>query len=393
MVIFSVSVSNRVSAKILWSKDLVDANTNSVPLASCLNKDANGIIVMTRECPKGKLPALGGNVVLWEIGIDGSVTRTLPKDANGNKIWTNSNPAGIGSGCAIVSNNSSNLLTVGVLNEQRDKDEQKVAIVLKTDKTEKTISIRNSIESHSIKKMILLQDNTFALVGDRKSDGLFLRIDGQGKIMQEKLFNKGQADKFSDVDQIKPDNSNLAVVGVSLKISVKDPNENSAENFILIYDPNLNLAHEDDFTGGLPGLLLPKVCCLDNGNIVVFYKKNSEYSKTILWARCYTKELRFLWEREIFASDKMPFFLDIVSYGDSDFVAWIGQEENLDFYLLDNNGTKIDNIQYKSLPGGAFGVEGFNLLRINDRTIAIFGEGTAGNLKECSIKAKVIALD
>jgi hypothetical protein len=145
--------------------------------------------------------------------------------------------------------------------------------------------------------------------------------------------------------------------------------------------------------GGLPGILFPKVCCLDNGNIIVFYKIKSEYPKTLLWARCYTKELKLFWEKELFAADKMPFFFDMVSRRAGGFIAWIGQKESLEFYFLNNDGTKTDYVQYKSTSGGTFGIPGFNLFRVNGRTLAVFKEGTAGNIKECSIKTKVIALD
>jgi hypothetical protein len=379
------------SAGILWEKELVlDTNTNSAPLASCLNKDASGVIVATIECPKGSFPIKGDNI-LWEVGVDGNATRILPKNIDGSKVWTNANP--VGPGCAIASDGLGNLLTAGILSKQKDEKGQKVAVVSMADRAEKTMSSRNSIESHSIKKMVSLRDNTFALVGDKNSDGLFLRIDGQGRIMQEKLFDLGQTEIFSGIDQI--DNSDLVIVGVSIKIYVKDPNENSAEYFILIYDPNLKIIGENYFTGGMPGILLPKVCCLENGNIIVLYKNKSEYSKTLLGARCYTQDLKLLWEKEIFSSDKAPFFFDTVSYRTGGFIAWIGQIESLDFNFLDNDGTKINYIQYKGsvAPGGAFGVAGFNLLRVNGKTIAVFKEGTPGNLKECSIKAKVIALD
>ena len=388
---FCVSISSRVNAGILWEKELVlDANTNSAPLASCLNKDGNSIIVMTVECPKGSFP-IKGDSILWEIGADGNATRISPKNIDGSKVWTNADPVGFG--CAIASDNLGNFLTVGVLHKQEDEKGQKIALIPKNDKAEKIISPHNSIEHHSLKKMISLQDNTFALVGDRNGHGLYSRIDNQGRIIQEKLFDMGQNEICTDVDLIKSDNLTLAVVGISFKISIKDPNENSAENFILTCDPNQKTVHEDHFTGGLPGILFPKVCCLDNGNIIVFYKIKSEYPKTPLWARCYTKELKLLWEKEIFAADKMPFFFDVVSRRTGGFVAWIGQMESLEFYFLDNDGTKIDYAQYKGTPGGAFGVAGFNLFRVNGRTIAVFKEGTAGNIKECTIKAKVIALD
>ena len=42
---------------------------------------------------------------------------------------------------------------------------------------------------------------------------------------------------------------------------------------------------------------------------------------------------------------------------------------------------------------GMVGIPGFNLMCSNSKIMAVFEKGTAGNIKECTIKAKVIALD
>lgn len=97
-ICFSVLISNELNAKIVWDNDLVfDANTNSAPLASCLNKDGNGVIVTTVECPKGSFPLLGGDNILWEVGVSGNTTRILPKNIDGNTIQTKAKPVGPGS--------------------------------------------------------------------------------------------------------------------------------------------------------------------------------------------------------------------------------------------------------------------------------------------------------
>jgi len=363
----------------------LDANTNSAPLASCLNKDGNGVIVMTVECPKGYFPTQGDSI-LWEIEADGKATRISPKNIDGSVVQTNANP--VGPGCAIASDNLGNLLTIGVLSGQ--KDGQKVAIISQAKRAEKTMSPRDYIESHSIKKLISLQDNTFALAGDRNSDGLFLRIDSQGRIIQEKLFDMGYLEMFTGVDRLKPDNLSLAVVGTSARISVKNPAESSAENFILIYDSSQRIVHEDYFIEGIPGLLFPRVCCLNNGNVIVLYRKKNEDTKTRIWARCYTQELKLLWEKEIFAADRTPFAFDVTSCTSGGFVVGIVlQIDGLEFHFLNEDGTKTGYTLYK----GMVGMASFNLMRANNRTIAVFEEGTAGNIQECTIKTKVIALD
>jgi hypothetical protein len=249
--------------------------------------------------------------------------------------------------------------------------------------------------------MIPSRDNTFVLVGDRNSDGLCLRIDNQGTVLQEKLFDTGQIDIFSDVDQIKPDNSNLAIVGLSVK------NEGAAgmssEIFILLYDPNFKTTHEGRFMGwrAISALSLvmlrPKVCYLDNGNIVVLYSKESSDPndlKTRLWTRCYTHELELLWDKEIFVADKPPFAMYITDRESGGFIVGIiqhitQQSDSLEFNLFDNGGSKIDQINYK----GIIGTGGFNLMRVNNRIIAVVEDGTPDNIKQASIKAKVIALD
>lgn len=385
---FCVFITRDTNAKIIWSKDLIPGvNVNSSPLASCLKKDGSGVIVIAIESPKGTFP-INGDCALWEIGVDGNAVRILPKNVSGGTVQTNANPTW--PGCAIVSDNSGNILTIGILSGQND--ETKVAIFSKADEKENIVLMRDNMERFSVKEFIPLQDDTFALVGDRNSDGLYLRIDNQGSIIQEILFDIGHTEKFTGVAQVKSENLSLAVVGISAKISTKDPNENSAENFILIYDSNDKITNDDYFAGEIPMILSPKVCCLDNGNIIVVHKKKSEFSKTRLWARCYTKELKLLWEKEIFVADRFLFSFDVASRGTTGFVVGMAQQECLEFYFLDQDGVKIDYVEQKGVPGGVFGV-GLNLIRLNDKTFAVFKEGTAGNIKECTIKAKVIALD
>jgi hypothetical protein len=140
----------------------------------------------------------------------------------------------------------------------------------------------------------------------------------------------------------------------------------------------------------------PKVCCLDNGNIAVLYKKESaDPNKTLLWARCYTQELKLLWNKEIFTADKKPFAMDITARESGGFTVGIIQDivqqsNSLELDSFDNEGSKIDYTEYK----GMVGFPGFNLMRLGSRTIAVFEEFSGqGNIKEITIKAKVIALD
>ena len=399
-VFFCILASNMAFAGVLWEKELLpDANTNSAMLASCLNKDGNGVIVTTIECPKGSLPIKGNNI-LWEIGVDGNAVRTVPKNTDGSQIWTNTRPGGFG--CAIASDNSGNLLTIGILSKQKGEKGRNIAVVSMADRAEKIMSPRNSIESHLIKKLIPLKDDTFILIGSRNNgdgNGLWSRIDNQGKILREEQFDAGRNERFNDADWIKSDNPRLVIVGSSVEQS-DEPNAGfSGDNFILLYDPNLKIVHEDYFTGwkSVSSLSLatsqPKVCYLANGNIVVIYNKEGTDSKTRLWARCYTQELKFLWEKEILVTDRFLFYFDVTPRDSAGFVVGVVQRELLEFYFFDQEGVKLDYAKYEGVPGGAVGINGFNLIRVNRRTIAVFDEGTAGNIKEASFKAKVIALD
>jgi len=389
---FCVLVAGESKAKIAWDKDLVfDANMNSTPLACCTNRDGDGVIVMAVECPRGALPVRGGDSVLWKIGADGKTTRIPLRNAEGDKVWTNAKA--IGPGCAMASDNFGNLLTIGVLS--RPKDEGKVRTVSLIEKMEDIVLPQNEIESHSIRKLIRLQDNTFALIGDRNGDGLCLRVDAAGRPIQEEVFDMGAREMLTGVDSLKSDNLNLAVVGLSASIYPEEPNQNSAENFILMYDPNMKIVHADYFAEEIPGPLFPKVSCLDNGNIMLVYRKASSDSKTRLWARCYTQELEVLWEKEIFSADespnKLPFYFDVTSCGSKGFVVGVLTPlEGLKFYCLDKDGGKVDYTGYK----GMVSIPGFNLMRIIGRTIAVFEEYSGlGKIEEISVKAKVIALD
>lgn len=401
-VFFCILFSNMAIAGILWEKELVlDANTNSAPLASCLNKDASGVIVTTIECPKGSFPVKGENI-LWEIGADGNTTRITPKNIDGSKVWTNARP--VRDDCAIASDSNGNLLAIGISSKQKDEKGQKVAVISRYDETGKIMSPRNSIESHSIKKMLSLRDNTFALVGDQNNDGLCLQIDNQGKKLKEEQFDAGRNEKFTGVDLIKSDNPRLVIVGLSVKHSNELNAGFSGDNFVLLYDPNLKIVHEDYFSGWKSILALslvalyPKVCYLDNGNIVALYNKENsdpDDTKTKLWARCYTQELKLLWEKEVFAAEKLPnkspFYFYLIPYGSKGFVSVIIKPtESLEFYFFNGFGNKIGYYEYR----GLVVTSGFNLIQINDKTIAVFEEFSGqGHIKEIAIKAKIIALD
>ena len=402
IIFFCLLASSTAIAGILWEKELTsDANTNSGSLSSCLNKDANGIIVTTTECPKGSFPIKGDNI-LWEIGADGNATRISPKNIDGSKVWTNAKP--VGPGCAIASDSSGNILTAGILSKQKDEKGQKIAIISKADNTGMIMSPRNSIEIHSIRKMISLQDDTFVLVGDQNENGLLLLIDKQGKILRKEQFDSGRNDSFTDSDWVKTNNPRLAIVGLSVKQSDKPNTGFYGDNFILLYDPNLKIVHEDYFAGWKSispvslVTLYPKVCYLDNGNIVVLYNKESaesEDSKTKVWARCYTQELKLLWDKEILTADifpnKLPSYFYLISYGSKGFVSVITKTtEGLEFYFFNEFGNKIGYYEYK----GLIGTPGFNLMRMSDKIIAVFEEFSGqGNIKDITIKTKVIALD
>jgi hypothetical protein len=403
IIFFCLLASSMANAGILWERELTaDANTNSGPLAFCLNKDANGVIVTTIECPKGSFPIKGDNI-LWEIKADGNATRILPKNTDGSKVWTNAIP--VGPGCAIASDSAGNILTIGILSKQKGEKGQKIGIISKSDGAERTVSPANSIESHSIRKMISLQDDTFVLVGDQNSDGLLLLIDKQGKTLREEKFDSGRYDIFSDSDWIKTNNPHLVVVGVSFNQSSEPNTGIYGDNFILLYDPNLKMVHEDYFTGWksisavASAAMPPKVCYLDNGNIVVLYNKQSAESedpnKTKVWARCYTQEMKLLWDKEIFEGDsfpnKIPFHFYLIKYGSKGFVSVkIKPAERLEFYYFDESGSKIGYYEYK----GLVGTPGFNIIRMSDKIIAVFEEFSGeGNIKNITIKTKVIALD
>jgi len=390
-MLLCVLVPNMLNAGILWEKDLLyEANTNSSPLASCMNNNTNKIFVITKVGPKGSFLHKSGDCVLWEIGINGNTVRqTLLKDADKNAMKTEA--LVVGPGCAMAADRSGNLLTIGVLGERRK--ERSLSFISTASTPEPSVTAHKRVEEFSIKELIPLQDETFASVGNRNGNGLYLRIDNKGNIIQKNLFDIGNNEIFSGVDRIKSENLSLAVVGLSVKISIKDPNENSAENFILMCDSNGRFVNDDYFNGEIPsGILFPRVCCLDNGNIIVVYNKRSVKTKTQLWARCYTQELKLLWEREILSTDRFLFSFDVASRDTTGFVVGMAQQECLEFYFLDQDGVKIEYVEQKGVPGGVFGV-GLNLMCLNDRIIAVFEEGTAGNINECTIKAKVAALD
>ena len=305
----------------------------------------------------------------------------------------------IGPGCAMAADSRGNLLTVGVLGEQRK--ERSLAVISMADETEPNVVARNLIDRFTVGKLIPFQDNTFVLAGGRNENGLCWKIDNQGNIIQHEQLDLGRDEAFTGLDWLKSDDPCLAVVGLSFGSGDNNIVGMSADNFIVLYDANCKIIREDDFIGweSVSAITLtslrPKVCQLDNGNIVVVHGKESTDSKRWLWARCYTQGLKLLWEKEIFCADdspdKLPFYFDLTSCGSKGFVAGILTPlEGLKFYFFNEDGSEIDYTEYK----GMVGSPGFNLMRIRGRTIAVFQDCSGpGKIQEITIKAKVIALD
>jgi hypothetical protein len=330
--------------------------------------------------------------VLWEIGTDGNIIRQVPfKNAEGSTVQTNAVAAK--DDCAIASDTSGNLMTIGVFGDQ--KKGRSIARISANNKREPVVLTSSQIDNLSIKKLIPFKNNTFIFVGSEKGNNLRLLTDHEGKILnkkQEKLFDVGQHESFTDAALMRSNNSNLAVVGRGLANITREMTfEQPAENYIVIYGPNDEILFGDSFAGGSSILLPPKVCYLDNGNIVVLYAKKNANLKTEFWARCYSQELKLLWEKLVFVADKLPFFFNITSRNQAGFVVGLSPQmlEGLEFYFFDKNGTQVDNAHYK----GMVSASGFNLMRINEKIIAVFEEGSSGSAKDLIIKTKVIAFN
>ncbi len=390
-VLFCALAPGRVNAGILWETDLIyDANTNSSPLACCANKDGNGIFVITKTGPKGSFLNKWGDSVLWEIGTTGDVTqKALLKDADGNAIQTNA--LAVGPGCAMASDRLGNLLTVGVLGERSGG--RSIAVISTENVEEPNVVTYKRMDAFSIKEVIPIQDE-FILIGGKRGDGLYLRLDCEGKTVQEDILDYGKSAMLTGGDQIgSGEKSDLAVVGLSVKMSTEEPNESSVENLMLIYDANGQMVYEDRFLGKLPslGLLFPKVCSLRKGSIaMVFYNQEEKGSVTKLWARCYSPELALLWEKEILAKNKPLSRFDVVSSGTGGFVVVaVTPLESLEFYSFNEKGRRTGYAEYK----GMVGTPGFSVLRVNNKIISVFEEGSEGSIKELTIKAKVVAFD
>ncbi|MDD5135496.1 MAG: hypothetical protein PHP01_08815, partial [Phycisphaerae bacterium] len=117
-------------------------------------------------------------------------------------------------------------------------------------------------------------------------------------------------------------------------------------------------------------------------------------NKTLLWVRSYTRKLKLLWDKEIFIAEKQPFAMDITA-GDSGgftvgIIQYIVQQSNsVELASFDNEGSKIDSYNIR----GIIGIGGFNLMHLDNKVIAIFEESPLENIKEYTIKTKVITLD
>lgn len=388
ILMFLNCASIAVSNNILWEQELIyDPNSNTGPLAVCSDEKENGIYIITKTVSKGRFLINEGDARLWKLSADGNIVQsTVLTDEDKNVIKTNALP--IGDACVMGCDTRGNLLTAGVLGEQRKG--KSLAVILNEDKSmcDPNIILGSQIGKLNIKTMVSFEDDSFAIIGARRHNGSFMRIDNRGELIHEVPYDMGQNEKCTGAVPLKPDKQNLAIVGLSFSKSDIKSERNIAENFIVIYDPNDTLLHEDYFTGVLPGITFPRACCLGNSHIIIVYYNKLE-QESGLWARCYNQKLEILWEKKIVSEDNPSFLFDVVSYRSGFRVATITPVKGLKFYSYNEKGERIGFAEYK----GQVSISGFNFLRVRDRTIAVFEENELGRLKDITIKTKAIALE
>lgn len=385
-----ILTASKCMAANTWEIDLLpDPNTNSAPLASCVDEKTGRIIVVTKSGPRGSFLHKEGDCSLWEIGTDGQImNRIRLSDKSGNGIRTSATAAG--PGCAMAADSLGNLLVAGVFGEQ--KKDRFLTILSTTSGVpadpNRTLSLGDRIDGFSVVKILSCPDNSFILIGSQEENGIYLRIDNQGRIVRKQTFDIGKREFFSGAVYL-PSSGNVVISGLSIGDVSKDSN---IDNFVLIYDPNDKLIHEDTFIGDCPEMLisLPKICCQDMGHlIVVFYHKNKENNKAGLRARCYTHTLKLLWEKDLFSTDQIYFNFNLTPNRSNGFSVAVLSLKGVFFSSYDEKGSRIYGREYK----GMTGFFGFNLIRVHDAVIAVFEEGGPGRIEDISIKTKAVRFE
>gem|GEM_PF-6305671 len=392
-IIFFIISSSTIYANILWERDLVfDVNTNSSPHVYCINKEANNLFIITKTVPKGEYFHKAGNLVFWDIGASGNIfSKAKLQGADGNEIKTNA--FAMRDGSVMASDDLGNLLTIGLLEEQQKEPSFSISVA---NGIEPNIIIIKPIKDLKMQQLISFLDNTVLGVGATNTNGFCVKLNNHGEIIEQALFDVGQNEIFTSTDWSKNEKPNIVAVGLSFKLANQETEESYAQNFIILYDPNLNMVHEDYFMGWTSMspfslMLKPKVCYLEDGNIVVVYNKENSDLKMQLWARCYTPEFKILWDKDILPVDANIFSFDLVSTESGGFLMAVvkDQVEKVEFSYWD----KECQIIKKSYYNGLVATHCFNLIRMKNKTIAIFEEYSGrGNMKDITIKAKIIAL-
>jgi hypothetical protein len=374
-------------AGILWDRDLAfDSNTNSFLVASCANKDANGVIVIAKVGPRGSFLHNGGGCVLWEVDTNGNVLqKSSIRNTDDSTVRTNA--VGIASASVMAENKLGTIATLGVLGEQRK--EPLISLIARASLKEWKVTANIPIDKFIAGKLIAVTDNNFIMVGGNGNDAVFLRISDRGRIISKQLFDLDQSELFTSVARIGSNSSNLVVVGLATRMNGKMAFDANASDFVLLCDLSGRIINEDYFESSKSVLLQPKVSCMADGTIVVLYNKVASNGRTLLFARCYTQELKFLWEREIFATNESTFAAEICSRNPPGFVIGILQNNRIGFHFYKTDGSEIDHTSYT----GFIGVSKLYLGRVNDKIVSVFEQGSPGNIKEFTVKIKVLALN
>lgn len=207
---------------------------------------------------------------------------------------------------------------------------------------------RKPSETILLHDMISCSNGSIILVGQHSKDGIIMKLNLDGNIVWEKIFNINQINILSSA-VCAFDRNNFYVAGMSASMVGKMMLAEPATISVLSYDGNGELQTEDSFEGGLAPWpsSLPKIIRLSSGIVLVVYDKSKNGKATELYARAYNPDLSLLWEKQLLQTkeDGPPASFDICATSNDRFaLACVVDYWDLRIFEYEADGTILQTL-------------------------------------------------
>ncbi len=304
--------------KVLWEIEFdIGEENECYPLAQVLNKTDNVLNIIAGSYIKSENIRDRVSGKFWHWGIDTEKGKEAKRSVI-NEISDVRKTIFIGA----TTLENSYLTSEGDIYALGEFEGREQALI-KITKEGKIIFIKSVSEIFSgkrmlmlIKKMLLLPNGNFLLIGHEMGKGVVVEVDKDGKIIWGKTYELGNVGELTDGILIN-NKGDFLIAGWA----IEDPSVFSNPEVRMMWcDSKGNLLSEEIFPGAFA-----KLCQLGSGEIVALYADNIDPQSVLLGTkdykiRIYTPQYMMLLEKQIFKGHFIYSSLKIKPFSTQDFI-------------------------------------------------------------------------